>query len=452
MSDKNDESHAGVLESIKILFTASRGYLMVNVANFGDGVAYFGFLALMVLFMEKNVGFSTNWSTTAISFYSGAVTIFMALGAGAVADRLGVRRALTLVWLLLIAGRVVFTVSPTAGSLHLTGGLAILGLLLMAAGEGVIQPTLYAGVKHYTDERTKTLGYAFIYAVMNLGIVAGELLSPFIRKFWARNIEGLDITSVPAAGISGAFWFFTLVTVLLLVLHLTLFTRKVEQRDLMIEPEEEVEELHTTFLEKIRALPIMDVRFLYFIFILLPVRTLFAHQFLTMPIFVERAYPAAVAAKWEWIYVINPAIIVIFVPLIAAMTLKRRVLDLMIVGTAVSAVCTFILCTEPNLTFLIIYMVAFSFGEAIWSSRFLEYIADLAPVRRVGIYMGIATIPWFLAKMTTGLYAGAMLDKFVPASGPQSPETLWFIYGLIAITSPIGLIVARRWLLKGVSH
>jgi POT family proton-dependent oligopeptide transporter len=287
---------------------------------------------------------------------------------------------------------------------------------------------------------------------MNLGIVAGELLSPFIREFWASNIEGLDIKTVPAAGISGAFWFFTLVTIVLLVLHLTLFTRKVEERDLMITNEEEAEEPQRTFMEKLKGLPIMDVRFLFFIFILLPVRTLFAHQFLTMPLFVARAYPAAVAAKWEWIYVINPVIIVIFVPLIAAMTLRRRVLDLMIVGTAVSAVCSFILCTEPNLTLLITYMVAFSFGEAIWSSRFLEYIADLAPARRVGIYMGIATIPWFLAKMTTGLYAGAMLDRFVPASGPQSPQTLWFIYGLIAITSPIGLLLARRWLLRSVRN
>jgi hypothetical protein len=45
-----------------------------------------------------------------------------------------------------------------------------------------------------------------------------------------------------------------------------------------------------------------------------------------------------------------------------------------------------------------------------------------------------------------------MLDRFVPVSGPQSPGTLWLIYGLIALISPIGLILARKWLLAQVHH
>lgn len=451
-TEKNGSKTLSLLDNFKILFTASRGYLMVNVANFGDGVAYFGFLALMALFMKENVGFSTHWSTVSISLFSGAVTIFMVLGAGVLADRLGVRRALTVVWILLVIGRGVFTLSPAGGTLLMSGVIAFFGLFIMAAGEGIIQPALYAGVKHYTDERTKTLGFAFIYAIMNLGIVVGELLSPFIREYWAKNVEKLNIKEVPAAGISGAFWFFTLITLLLLVLHLMFFTKKVETRDLKISNEGKNEDQKITFLEKLKNLPILDIRFIYFIFILLPVRTLFAHQFLTMPLFVERAYPATVAAKWEWIYVINPAIIVIFVPLIAALTLKRKVLDMMIVGTTVTALCSFLLCTEPNLYLLLTYMVFFSLGEAIWSSRFLEYIADMAPAHRVGIYMGIAAIPWFLAKATTGFYAGKMLDIFVPEAGAQSPQTLWLIYALIAITSPLGLLLARRWLLKGIKN
>lgn len=450
--EKKDTKNLSLIDNFKILFTASRGYLMVNVANFGDGVAYFGFLALMALFMKENVGFSTHWSTVSISLFSGAVTIFMVLGAGVLADRLGVRRALTLVWILLIIGRGIFTLSPVGGSLMMSGIIAFFGIFIMAAGEGIIQPALYAGVKHYTDERTKTLGYAFIYAIMNLGIVVGELLSPFIREYWAQNVENLNINEVPSAGIIGSFWFFTLITVIMLIVHLMFFTKKVEERDLKITDLGVKEEHKISFLEKLKSLPILDIRFLFFIFVLLPVRTLFAHQFLTMPIFVERAYPAAVAAKWEWIYVINPAIIVIFVPLIAAFTLKRKVLDMMIVGTTITALCSFIMCTEPNLYLLLTYMVLFSLGEAIWSSRFLEYIADIAPAHRVGIYMGIAAIPWFLAKMTTGFYAGTMLDIFMPEAGAQSPQTLWLIYGLIAITSPIGLLLARKWLLKGIQN
>ena len=78
------------------------------------------------------------------------------------------------------------------------------------------------------------------------------------------------------------------------------------------------------------------------------------------------------------------------------------------------------LATEPNLTLLLTYVVVFSLGEAAWSSRFLEYVADISPVNKVGIYMGIAGIPWFLAKTLTGFYAGTMLDAFLPATGQHS--------------------------------
>ncbi|MCR5661793.1 MAG: MFS transporter, partial [bacterium] len=193
--------------------------------------------------------------------------------------------------------------------------------------------------------------------------------------------------------------------------------------------------------------PFANFKFLFFIFILLPVRTLFAHQWLTLPDYVFRCYPESVAAKFEWITGLNPLIIVIFVPLFAALTRKVKVIDMMLIGTSVSALTTFILVPGPDLNRLIVYVTLFSLGEALWSSRFLEYVADLAPAGQVGAYMGLANLPWFLAKFTTGLYSGFMLEKFIPKNGPADSETLWLIYALIAMITPIGLLIARKWLM-----
>ncbi len=134
-------------------------------------------------------------------------------------------------------------------------------------------------------------------------------------------------------------------------------------------------------------------------------------------------------------------------PLVALLTRKVRVVDMMIVGTLVSAGATFLLVPAPSLPLLVAYFLVFSLGEALWSSRFYEYVADLAPANKVGVYMGIAGIPWFLAKSVSGLYSGWMLDRFVPASGPQRPGTLWLVYGLTGLATPLGLVLARRWLL-----
>jgi dipeptide/tripeptide permease len=91
-------------------------------------------------------------------------------------------------------------------------------------------------------------------------------------------------------------------------------------------------------------------------------------------------------------------------------------------------------------------VVIFSIGEALWSSRFLEYVSQLAPPEKVGVYMGLANVPWFLAKFTTGLYSGAMIARFIPREGPQDTGTLWLVYTAIALSSPVGLLLARGWL------
>jgi hypothetical protein len=67
--------------------------------------------------------------------------------------------------------------------------------------------------------------------------------------------------------------------------------------------------------------------------------------------------------------------------------------------------------------------------------------------------MGLAQVPWLLAKGTTGLYSGLLLGAFCPAGTPPDQlhtGTLWLIYATIAMTSPIGLWLARNWVRSGL--
>jgi hypothetical protein len=288
------------------------------------------------------------------------------------------------------------------------------------------------------------MGYGILYAIMNLGIVAENFISPFVRTNtpFVFGIKGLGL------GFDGVFWMCTGFTVAMLLVHISFFTKAVEQRDRVAVDASKTDAPEKTLAEKIKELPFLDPRFMFFIFILYPVRTLFAHQFLTMPDYVFRAYPPEVSARFEWISGLNPLIIVVFVPLIAGLTRKANIITMMIIGTTISALTTFILVPGPSLTRLILYTIFFSLGEAVWSSRFLEYVADLAPQGKVGAYMGLAGIPWFMAKFTTGLYSGWMLERFVPKGGPLDTSSLWLIYAMIACISPIGLFLARPWLMR----
>jgi MFS family permease len=195
--------------------------------------------------------------------------------------------------------------------------------------------------------------------------------------------------------------------------------------------------------------PFANPRFLFFVFMLLPVRTLFAHQWLTVPEYILRAYSKEVADRMEWLVNwTNPLVIFLGVPVLTALTRRVDVYTMMIVGTLVSAAPTYLLAFGPSLGLLIAYLVVFSVGEALWFPRFLEYAAELAPPGRVAQYMGLAQVPWLLAKGTTGFYSGYMLATFCPANTPPDQlhtGIMWLVYATIGMTSPLGLWLARRW-------
>ena len=208
------------------------------------------------------------------------------------------------------------------------------------------------------------------------------------------------------------------------------------------------------FLKKRPHHPFRDKRFSFFIFILIPVQTLFAHNWLTLPYYLNRAFPAgSVASQYYEVFAnINPILIFILAPLIAGLTTKANVYRMMILGTTVMAIPTFLLAVGPNLYLFLLYVLISTIGEAMWQPRFLQGIAEVAPKGMTGLYMGVGQFPWFLTKVITGFYSGWFLMQYCPINTlPSEMNTgfMWFIYGLIAIVSPIGLLLARKWMLKG---
>jgi MFS family permease len=431
-----------------------------------ESMAYFGVLTLMSEYLSTNLHWGDRWAGLAVSFLTMAVTLFM-LGVGSLAEGLGIRRAIILALIVTTLGRFIYSfavgLSPGLGIVAI-----LVSLLVIAIGDAILQPVCYAGVKQYTDEKTSSMGYAMIYALMNLGIVVMGTLSAWLRPAVQDLIDG-KATEAPGAvvrlmaGISGSGiqavnWSCVIINALTLVLFLVLLTRKAKSaavRGIQVEKTEGA--VRPPTWPRVKAYfvegPFSNGRFLFFIFMMLPVRTLFAHQWLTCPQYILRAYDKGVADHMEWLVNwINPLIIFLGVPVLTALTKRVNVYTMMLIGSLVSALPTFLLCGGPNLSLLISYFVIFSIGEALWSARFLEYASEIAPPGRVAQYMGLAQVPWLLAKGTTGLYSGFMLSRYCPdGAAPEQMQTgtLWFIYGVIAMTTPLGLWLARKWVMSG---
>ena len=451
------------------LGAAPRGLWYVMGAFVVDSTAYFGILTLMTTYFSKDLHWADQYASITVSVFTMLVTLFM-LGVGSFAESFGLRRAIAVGLLLGVVGRAVYCLLPGLSGQGAVVGAAVLAVLLVAAGSGILQPTCYSGVKQFTDARTNSLGYAMIYALMNLGIVGIGALSAWVRPGVQALLDQPEsaeqanpflgwLATFSHSGVQAVNWLCCGITAVTLLSFLLLMTRKAESQRLRPDiapaaPAGPQPAWAMRFWNYLSEGPFGNTRFLFFIFMLLPVRTLFAHQWLTMPEYILRSYPKAVGDKMEWLVNwINPLIIFVGVPLATVLTRRFHVYTMMIVGSLVSAVPTYLLCFGPNLDLLITYFVLFSVGEALWSARFLEYASELAPPGRVAQYMGLAQIPWLLAKGTTGLYSGYLMAAYCPPNRP--PEqlhtgTLWLIYGSIAMTSPIGLWLARNWVRRGL--
>lgn len=458
-----------VVKPFADLLRAPRALWYVIGAFVVDSMAYFGILTLLTTCLSRDLHWPDQYASIAVSLFTMMVTLAM-LGIGSSAEMFGLRRGLLGGLALAVVGRAVFCLAPGASTPALAAATVVLGLLVMASSSGILQPVCYSGVKQFTDEKTSSMGYAAIYALMNLGIVVVGALSawvrPAVQEILSHPQEAAPpsgflaaLARISASGVQAVNWLCCAMTVLLFGLMFLLFTRRAEAT--RVRPEMTRAEAGTSDLPWRKRLaayftegPFGNARFIFFIFMLLPVRTLFAHQWLTMPEYILRAYPQAVGDKMEWLVDwINPGIIFVGVPLLTALTRRANVYTMMIIGSLVSAAPTFLLCFGPDLKTLLAYFVIFSIGEALWSARFLEYASELAPPGRVAQYMGLANIPWLLAKGTTGLYSGYLLATYCPDRTPVAQlhtGTLWFIYGSIAMISPIGLWLARKWVRRGL--
>jgi MFS family permease len=490
----------------------------INIPYVIEGLVYFGILTILGKYCSENVGLSDLHAGWVYSAVTAGITFAM-LFLGGVCDKIGVPKTLTLAFVFFVIGRALVALSGTLPLGRGVGSpmflVLALGLLTYVVAYGLYQPAAYAGVKRYTNPKTAAMGYAVIYGLMNLGAFLSGFVSPMMRHrfvdvfppngltavFWtytglcvialvitmtiltratdaaavervarekaalsdneipdktkeeasskdatdykpdnlrfiiAGSLAGISIVAAIAATsgrLSVAPWITYAVAIGLVALAVFEFLR--------VRPDH----------------PFRDGRFTFFIFILIPVQTLFAHVWLTIPYYLDRAFRGSVVSDYfEFFSNINPILIFVLAPIVAGLTARSNIYTMMIIGTLVMAAPTFLLVMGPHLGTFLAYVLLMSLGEAMWQPRFLQWIAEVAPPGKTGIYMGIGQFPWFLTKFLTGLYSGYFVARYIPQPEtglPINSEFVWLVYGIIAMISPVALILARKWMVAGMKE
>ena len=95
---------------------------------------------------------------------------------------------------------------------------------------------------------------------------------------------------------------------------------------------------------------------------------------------------------------------------------------------------------------LILFFVIFTIGEAIWSPRLTQFMAEVAPKGREGSYIALSYLPYFGAKFIAGPMSGWLLATYVPDGASDYPNhyMVWVWIGLMASLTPAGLVLCYR--------
>ncbi len=437
-----------------------------------------------VLYLHKDVGLTDMQAGSYIGAWSISMTLMMVL-VGAVCDAIGIKKTLLIGCYFLLLSRVFM---PFTENLLL---VTLLGFIPLAFGTAITGPVLSVGIKVYTSREATAMGFAMFYTLMNVGWAIGGWIFDAVRGAFGDGqthvlpLVGWDISTYQIIFAVGFFLTIPdLVAISLMRDGVEVdddgkirIPEKVEKKPFSLQTVWELtrqagldtaKKMSRVFREKAFWIFILLIGLLVF------VRLVFYHFHYTFPTYGIRVFGEGAKVGNIW-GVLNPVLIVFLVPLFGLVTKRVSSYWMLLIGSAVSVAAVFLALlpeawfvpfidtplgelifdrwldvpVEDRMPFylsLILFFVIFTIGEAIWSPRLTQFMAEVAPRGREGSYIALSYLPYFGAKFIAGPMSGWLLKTYVPEGALSYPNHLmvWVWIGLMASLTPAGLMLCYR--------
>ncbi len=437
--------------------------------KFLDSYSYFSLSIVMTLFLSEDFGYTDYEAGTIYGAWGALVTLF-GLVSGPIIDKLGVSASLKLGFMISFIARCLIFI--TASRIYL-----LLAIAILSFGNCLGIPVLTVGIRRYTNENNRGFAFGLFYVIMNLAALLSGPTVDLCTIYFENNRDGgndqgqdqnqrvLD-EGTPEWTFSG----YRLIVLIGIVANIAacLISLSVKEIKVSTPPKLPQDGEHegnprspgsgnSTETFQIANASTMDIlretmqspdfwRFLVVCIITLNIRMIFRHLDATLPKYMIREFGENVPKGS--IIAINPAMIMLLVPVITAATTKVNPLTMIHHGCYVSALSVFFLVISTSITSCVLFVVVLSIGEAIWSPRLYDYTMQIAKEGREGTYMALSSAPLFLAKLPVGMMSGYLLQKYCPEDGPRNSKLMWLIIGLTTIVSPILMTVCWGYISK----
>src|SRR5438309_1689415 len=168
-----------------------RPFWVANITELFERLSYYAAFASLARYLHEALSFPTERAADLAGLFGGLVW-FLAIFGGAIADRLGFRRALSLAYLILAFAYFLLGsigapwLAPVRNAMPLVV-LVIIVLMLPALGVALVKPCVVGTTARASSENVRSIGYSIYYTLVNIGGTAG----PFVAS-WAHRHLGVE--------------------------------------------------------------------------------------------------------------------------------------------------------------------------------------------------------------------------------------------------------------------
>jgi proton-dependent oligopeptide transporter, POT family len=391
-----------------------RPFWVANLSEIFERLSYYGAFSSLAVYLQEKLNFSTEQTGTLSGIFGGMVW-FLAIFGGAVADKLGFRRALSLAYFILAMAYFLLG-SIGAPWLAPVRNVVPLGLfvgfilILPALGISLVKPCVVGTTARSSKENVRSIGYSIYYTMVNIGGASG----PYVASWAHRHLGVENVFRVSA------------LSVFLMFFAVLLFFREPKQKT-----DEPAPSLAATLRNFLTVLS--NPKFMLFLLIFTGYWIVFWQQYITLPGYIHSYINAG--ADVEMILITDGLVVICLTLAVNYLIRKIPAFQAVILGTLVSSVAWLVVAFQPTVLGAIVSIFVLALGEITQAPRYYEYISRLAPPGQQGTYMGFAFLPIGIGSLVGGWFGGRMMHHFGEVA--HHPQRAWFAITAVGLATVV---------------
>ena len=380
-----------------------RPFWVANISELFDRLAYYAAFASLPRYLHESLSFGVERASSLAGLFGGLVWFLAAFG-GAIADRMGFRRALSLAYLTLTVSYFLLGsigspwLAPVRNAMPLVVLVTVI-LMLPALGIALVKPCVVGTTARASKENVRSIGYSIYYTLVNIGGAAGPLLAGWVHQ----HLSVEKVFDMAALAVFAMF------------IGVLLFFK--EPRRSGEVKTESLGQVGKNFLTVI-----LNWRFMLFLIIFSGYYIAFWQEFIILPLYIH-GYVSA-SANTEALLSWDALTVIALQMVVSILTQKMPAFRGITLGTLISGMAWILLIIHPSVAMAVATLIVVAIGEITQQPRYYEYISRLAPSGQQGTYMGFAFLPIGIGSIVGGWFGGFLIHHFGEVL--HQPALIWW--------------------------